>query len=361
VLRARATRENEPLPAEVTIPPFAAPFISGRVRAFWSDNRFELGACAMPMHRKLIIDTDPGIDDAVAILLALAAAQELEVLGIVAVAGNLPLAETERNARRVCELAGRSDIAVYAGCARPLLRPLATAAAIHSDMFGDKLGLPAPRMPLQRQHGVDFIIDTLREAAPGSVTLAALGPLTNIALALVKAPEIVAGIAEIVIMGGAGFEIGNITPAAEFNIHVDPHAAALVLEAGVPVTLIPLDVTHRVLATPTRVSALRALPNRCGPAAAALLDRFEAARTNRFGALGSALHDPCVTAYLLMSDLFRGRRVNVMVETASPLTSGMTVVDWWAVTGRPANAVFMTEVDAERLFQLMTEKLAHLP
>ncbi len=313
------------------------------------------------MPRKIIIDTDPGLDDAVAILLALASPAELEVLGIVTVAGNLPLAETERNARRICELAGRDDICVYAGCARPLLRPLATAAAIHADMFKDKLGLRAPRMPLREQHGVDFIVDTLRAAAPGSVTLAALGPLTNIALALVKAPEIVAGIAQIVIMGGAGFDIGNMTPAAEFNIHVDPHAAQIVLEAGAPVTLIPLDVTHQVLATPPRLVALRALGNRCGPAVAALLDRFEAARASRFGVLGTALHDPCVTAYLLMPDLFRGRRVNVMVETASPLTLGMTVVDWWAVTGRPANAIFLTEVDANRLFQLMTEKLAQLP
>ncbi len=254
---------------------------------------------AVPVRRKVIIDTDPGIDDAVAILLALASPEELEVLGIVAVAGNLPLALTERNARRVCELAARPDIAVYAGCARPLLRPLTTAAAIHGDALGERLGLSAPTMPPQAQHGVDFVIEVLRGAEPGSVTLCALGPLTDIAMALVKAPDIAAQISELVMLGGAAFEIGNMTPAAEFNIYVDPHAAAIVLASGMPITMIPLDVTHQVLSTPPRVAALRALSNRSGPAVAALLDSFEAARTGRFGARGMALHDPCVIAYLL--------------------------------------------------------------
>jgi purine nucleosidase len=310
--------------------------------------------------RKIIIDTDPGIDDAVAILLALGAPEELEVLGIVAVAGNLSLAQTELNARRVCELAGRADIAVYAGCARPMLRPLAAAAAIHGDSLGEKLGLPEPTMPSQVQHGVDFIIAALRAAEPRSVTLCALGPLTDIAVALVKAPDIGARIGGLVIMGGAGFEIGNITPAAEFNIHVDPHAAAIVLESGVPVTIIPLDVTHQVLSTPPRLDALRALPNRCGPAVATLLGDFEEARASRFGERGKALHDPCVIAYLLRPDLFDGRQVNVAVETASPLTSGMTVVDWWRVTGREPNAWFMTAVDADRLYDVLTAKIARL-
>jgi purine nucleosidase len=311
--------------------------------------------------RRIIIDTDPGIDDAVAILLALAASEEIEVVGIVAVAGNLPLAEAERNARRVCELAGRPNIAVHAGCARPMLRPLATATAIHRDALGEKMGLPEPTMPLRPQHGVDFIIDSLRAAEPGAVALCALGPLTDIALALLKAPDIAGKIGELVIMGGAGFEIGNVTPAAEFNIYVDPHAAAIVLESGVPTTMIPLDVTHQVLSTPPRLAALRALPNRCGPAVATLLGDFEEARASRFGERGKALHDPCVIAYLLRPDLFRGREVNVAIETASPLTSGMTVVDWWGVTGRPANAKFMTEIDADGLYDLLTARLARLP
>jgi purine nucleosidase len=311
--------------------------------------------------RKIIIDTDPGIDDAVAILLALAAPDELAVLGIVAVAGNLPLAQTERNARQICELAGRPDLAIYAGCARPLLRSLATAAGIHGDALGERLGLPAPRMPLQTPHGVDFIIETLRAAEPGGVALCALGPLTDIAIALVKAPDVAGKISEVVVMGGAGFEIGNVTPAAEFNIHVDPHAAAIVLESGVSVTLIPLDVTHQVLSTPPRLAALRALPNRCGPATATLLAGFESARASRFGTRAQALHDPCVIAYLLRPAWFGGRDVNVAIETESPLTSGMTVVDWFGITERPHNAKFMTEVDADAIYDLLMQKLPQLP
>ena len=313
------------------------------------------------MARSIIIDTDPGIDDAVAILLALAAPEELAVLGIVAVAGNLPLAACARNLRQICELAGRPDLAVYAGCARPLLRPLATASGIHRDALRERLQLPEPAMPLKAPHGVDFLIESLRAGESGAVTLCALGPLTDIAMALVKAPDIATRIGELVIMGGAGFEIGNVTPAAEFNIHVDPHAAEIVLACGVPITMIPLDATHQVLSTPARIAALRALGNRCGPAVAALLAAFEETRTARFGARGTALHDPCVVAYLLRPALFSGRIINVAVETASPLTIGMTVIDWWGVTGRPANARFITTVDAEGFYELLSEKLARLP
>jgi purine nucleosidase len=311
--------------------------------------------------RQIIIDTDPGIDDAIAILLALAAREELEVLGVVAVAGNLPLAQTERNARRVCELAGRAEIPVYAGCARPMLRPLATAERIHGETARDRLLLPEPTMALQTLHGVDFLIDTLRAAETGTIAVCALGPLTNIAVALVKAPEVAAKIGELVVMGGACFELGNVTPAAEFNIHIDPHAAAIVLDSDIPITMMPLDVTHQLLTTPPRLAALHALDNRCGRAVAALLASFERRRRSKFGTRATALHDPSVIAYLLEPKLFDGREVNVAIETESPLTIGMTVVDWWGVTGRPANARFMTRVDAVGLYELLTQRLAHLP
>jgi len=288
----------------------------------------------------IIIDTDPGLDDAVAILLALAASDELQVLGIVAVAGNLPLAQTERNARRVCELAERRDIGVYAGCARPLLRPLATAERVHAETDRERLLLPDPTMPLQAQHGVDFLIETLRAAAADTITLCALGPLTNVSMALHRAPEIAGRIRELVIMGGASFELGNVTPAAEFNIHLDPHAAAIALGSGVPITMIPLDVTHHLLSTPERLAALRALGNRCGPAVADLLTAFERNRSGKFGARAMALHDPAVIGYLLRPELYGGRHVNVAIETQSPLTIGMTVVDWWAVSGRTPNVRF---------------------
>ena len=313
------------------------------------------------MPRRIIIDTDPGIDDAVAILLALATPEELEVLGIVAVAGNLPLVQTERNARRVCELAGRAAVPVYAGCERPILRPLATAEHIHRETARDRLLLPEPTIALQAQHGVDFFVETLRAAEAGTITVCALGPLTNIAMALVKAPEITGRIGELVVMGGACFKLGNVTPTAEFNIHVDPHAAAAVFESGITITMLPLDVTHQLLTTGPRRDALRALGNRCGQAVAALLASFERNRRAKFGTRATALHDPSVIAYLLSPTFFQGREVNVAVETQSSLTMGMTVVDWWGVTGRKPNVRMMNTVDADGFFDLLTEKLARLP
>ena len=311
--------------------------------------------------RQIIIDTDPGLDDAVAILLALAARDELEVLGIVAVAGNLPLAQTERNARRVCELAERRDIPVYAGCPRPLMRSLATAEHVHAETDRERLLLPEPTMPPQSQHGVDFVIETLRARDADAITLCALGPLTNVAMALVKAPDIAGKIGELVVMGGACFELGNVTPAAEFNIYVDPHAAALVLDSGIPITMIPLDVTHQLPSTSARVAALRVLGNRCGQAVADLLTAFERNRRGRSITHAMALHDPAVIAYLLRPALYDGRNVNVAVETQSPLTIGMTVVDWRDVTGRKPNARFMNAADADGFYELLTEKLARLP
>ena len=191
--------------------------------------------------------------------------------------------------------------------------------------------------------------------------MCALGPLTNIAMALVKAPEVAGKIGELAIMGGTCFELGNVTPAAEFNIHVDPHAAAIVFDSGIPITMMPLDVTHQLLTTPPRLDALRALGNRCGRAVAALLASFERKRRAKFASRATALHDPSVIAYLLSPTLFQGREVNVGVETQSPLTLGMTVVDWWGVTGRRPNARVMNTVDADSFYDLLMKKLARLP
>jgi purine nucleosidase len=313
------------------------------------------------MPRPIIIDTDVGQDDAVAILLALASPTELEVLGIVAVAGNVPLALTQRNARIVCELAGRPEVPVYAGCARPLHRDLVTAEYIHGKTGLDGPMLAEPTMPLQPHHGVDYLIETLRRAEPGAVTLCALGPLTNIGMALVKAPDIAPKVREIVMMGGAYFEVGNVTPAAEFNIYVDPHAADLVLRSGIPVTIIPLDVSHKALTTAPRIQRFRALGTRCGRAVAEMLEFFERHDVEKYGADGGPLHDPGVIAYLLRPDLYRGRLVNVAIETAGALTLGMTVVDWWRVTARPPNARFLNDVDADGFYDLLTERIATLP
>ncbi|UWR56700.1 nucleoside hydrolase [Phaeobacter inhibens] len=310
--------------------------------------------------RKIIIDTDPGQDDAVAILLALASPQEIDLLGITCVAGNVPLALTQTNARRVCEVAGRPDVAVHAGCDAPLQRPLITAEHVHGKTGLDGPELWDPTMPLAAAHGVDFIIDTLRREAPGTVTLCPLGPLTNIAAAFQKAPDIVDRVQEIVLMGGAYFEVGNITPAAEFNIYVDPEAAAAVLTSGVPVTMMPLDVTHKALATRARVEKIRALDTKVARFTAEMLDFFERFDVEKYGSEGGPLHDPCVIAYLIRPELFSGRKINVMVETTSELTLGMTVADWWGVTDRPANAQFMGDLDADGFFDLITTRLARL-
>ena len=311
------------------------------------------------MARKIIIDTDPGQDDAVAILLALAS-PELEVLGLTVVAGNVPLALTQKNARIVCELAGRPDMAIYAGCDAPLTRPLVTAEHVHGKTGLDGPRLAEPVMPLRPEHAVDFIIDTLRREPAGTVTLCPLGPLTNIATAFRRAPDITARVAEIVLMGGAYFEVGNITPAAEFNIYVDPEAAAEVFAAGAPLVVMPLDVTHKALATQARVDAFRAIGSPVGDMVAAWTHFFERFDKEKYGSAGAPLHDPCVIAYLLQPDLFTGRHINVMVETGSDLTLGMTVADWWRVTDRTANAVFMGDIDADGFFALLTTRLARL-
>jgi purine nucleosidase len=309
--------------------------------------------------RKIIIDTDPGQDDAFAILLAFAS-PELEILGICAVAGNVPLALTERNARIICELGGRAQMQVFAGCDRPLKRKLVTAEHVHGKTGLDGPQLPVPTMPLAAQHGVDFIVETLRREPAKTVTLCALGPLTNIGAAFLKAPDIVERVAQIVLMGGAYFEVGNITPAAEFNIYVDPEAAEIVFKSGIDLVVMPLDVTHKVVATRARVEAFRALGTEVGRMTAAWADFFERFDKEKYGSNGAPLHDPTVIAYLLKPELFQGRHVNVEIETVSELTMGMTVADWWGVTDRATNALFVGSVDADGFFDLLTERLGRL-
>ena len=309
--------------------------------------------------RKIIIDTDPGQDDAVAILLALAS-PELEVLGITCVAGNVPLALTQRNARVICELAGRSEIRVFAGCDAPLARKLMTAEYVHGHTGLNGITLADPVMALQEAHGVDFLIETLRSYPKGSITLCPLGPLTNIASAFTRAPDIVARVAEIVLMGGAYFEVGNVTPAAEFNIYVDPEAADIVFQSGIPLVVMPLDVTHKALTTRARVEGFRNLGTPVGHAVASWTDFFERFDMAKYGSEGAPLHDPCVIAYLLQPDLFEGRHINVEIETQGKHTLGMTVADWWRVTDRAANAMFIGAVDADGFYKMLTERIGRL-
>lgn len=311
------------------------------------------------MRQPIIIDTDPGQDDAIAILLALAS-PELELLGLTTVAGNVPLALTSRNARMVLELAGRRDIPVHAGADRPLLRELVTAEFVHGKTGLDGPVLPEPVMPLAAGHAVDFIIETLMARAPGTVSLCPLGPLTNIALALAREPRIAPRIKQIVLMGGGCFEGGNITPAAEFNCYVDPHAADLVFRAGVPITMAPLDVTHQSLTTRARVAAIRAIGTPLGEAVAQWMEFFERFDEQKYGREGGPLHDPCVIAWLLRPELFTGRHCHVAIETQSALTLGMSVIDWWGVTAKPANAFVLGGIDADGFYALIAERLARL-
>jgi purine nucleosidase len=309
--------------------------------------------------RPIVIDTDPGQDDAVALLLALAS-PELEVRGITTVAGNVPLPLTARNARIVCELAGRPDVAVFAGADRPLVRPLVTAEYVHGRTGLDGADLPEPQMPLQEESAAGFLVRLLREEPPGAITLCPLGPLTNVATALRQAPDIAPRIREIVLMGGGFFEGGNATPAAEFNIYVDPQAAEIVFTSGVPLVMLPLDVTHQALIKRRHLERLRALGTRVGDAVAGWLEFFERYDVEKYGMEGGPLHDPCVIAYLLHPEIFSGRRCNVRIETGSELTMGMTVVDWWGVTGLEPNCTVIRRLDSEAFFDLLVERVARL-
>ena len=308
--------------------------------------------------RPIIIDCDPGQDDAINLLLAMSSPDELDILGITTVAGNVPLELTQRNARQMCDIAARSDILVFAGCDRPMRRKLLTAEKVHGKTGIDGVEIVEPQTPLQDDHAVDFIIDALGKADDRSITLVPTGPLTNIATAIEKEPAITAKIAEIVLMGGAMREGGNQSPSAEFNILVDPHAADIVFRCGRPITVFGLDVTHQVLATRERRDRIRAIRNEAGRASAGMLDFFDRHDTAKYGSLGAPLHDPCTVAFLLMPDLFEGKHCNLTVETQSELTMGHTAVDFWQVTDRPENVNWIHAVDAGGFYELLTERLS---
>lgn len=312
----------------------------------------DLGVAPLP----IMIDCDPGVDDAIALLLALAS-PELEILGITAVAGNVPMANVQRNARFICELAGHSEQKVFQGCTRPMVRGLEIAKDVHGEGGLAGVEFPEPAVPLQRQHGVDFLIETLLQAT-APVTLATLGPLTNVAIALVKEPRIQPSIKELVMMGGSA-TFGNITASAEFNLYVDPHAAHVVFSSGLPITMFGLHVTHTVLTTPERRDRIHANGNRASQIAAKMLAFYGSEEAKRRGLPGSPLHDPCVLAYLIDRTLFRPAPAHVTVELQSPLTMGRTVVDWHPT--QPPNAQVIQTADVHRFYTLLTERLATLP
>tara|TARA_B100000963_G_scaffold311361_1_gene288310 strand:+ start:1329 stop:2267 length:939 start_codon:yes stop_codon:yes gene_type:complete len=306
--------------------------------------------------KKIIIDTDPGQDDAVAILLALAS-KELEVLGITCVAGNVPLKLTAENARKVLELTKHTDVPVFAGAEHPISRKLVTAEHVHGKTGLDGPILDPPKIKLQEMGAVEFIINTVLSHSKKEVTICTLGPLTNLALAFRLKPKIKNLIKEVVIMGGGFFEGGNITPAAEFNIYVDPEAAAEVLGSGVPLVMLPLDVTHKALTSRSRIEAIRNIGNKVGAVTAEMLDFFERFDVEKYGSQGGPLHDPNVIAYLLKPKFYQGRKVNVEVEITSDLTRGMTVVDWWGVTKRKKNVYYVNSIKVDQFFAFLTDRL----
>lgn len=296
--------------------------------------------------RPVIIDCDPGVDDAVALMLAFASPDLLDVKAVTTVAGNVDADRTLANALRIRALAGRSGVPVHRGCERPLIGTGRTAADIHGEDGLGGLDLPPARGGPTPVHSVEALIRAI-EGAPGEITICALGPLTNLALALAQRRDLVPDIREIVLMGGA-VGSGNVTPHAEFNIHIDPCAARIVFEAGAPVVMVGLDATHQVRATPGRVAGLRDLGTPFGHTAARLMGGVLA------DGAGAALHDPCVIAWLMQPGLFAGAPAHVAVETADPDTLGRTAVDF----GAPPNARVMTGVDARGVFALLGERFS---
>lgn len=305
----------------------------------------------------LIIDCDPGQDDAVMLMMALASRDVLDILGITTVTGNVPLAKTARNARLICELTGQIDIPVFAGCDKPLEGSLKSAEEVHGaeGMNGAKIYEPA--MPLQDVHAVDFIIETLREA-PRPITIVVTGPMTNIAQVLTKAPDCAANIKELVVMAGARTEGGNVTPSAEFNVFADPHAADIVYRAGVPIITIGLDVTHGVISNPSRLAAIKAINNKVAQTAWSILGPNSFYDQDIYFTDGAPLHDPCTIAYVLAPELFQTKLCNISVETKSELTMGHTSIDFWHRTDRTPNTYWAHSADVDSIYDLLLSCLS---
>jgi len=317
-----------------------------------------IAAVAAP--RDLIIDTDPGADDVVALLFALASPEELNVRAITTVAGNVRLDKTSRNARLAREWAGREEVPVYAGAPTPLVRTPIYAENIHGQEGLPGVAVHEPKQGLAQGSAVQYLIDTLGAAEPHSVTVAVLGPQTNLALALIQAPQVVKGIREVVVMGGAHFNGGNITPVAEFNLYADPHAAEVVLRSGVKLTYLPLDVTHKVLTSEARLKQIRGVNNHASKLVGDILDAYVKADMAHYGLPGGPVHDASVIAYLLKPQLFSGRQVHMQVDSREGPTFGQTIADWYGTLEQPANVTWIDSGDAQGFFDLLTERLGRL-
>jgi len=305
----------------------------------------------------LIIDCDPGVDDAVALFLAFAS-PEFDILGVTTVGGNVGADLTARNARIIRQIAERPDVPVFAGAARPLVRDLIEADHFHGESGLGNLPLFEPDAPLAPGHAVAFLIEAVMGRPPGAVTIAVTGPMTNLALAFIQEPALAARLAQVVVMGGARSEGGNITASAEYNIYADPHAAQVVFSSGCRCVVLGLDATHQVRATEERVAAIAAIPSPAARACASLLAFSNSIERDIVGGRNSPLHDPCTIAYLLAPDLFVTRPCRLEVETGSALTLGHTAVEFRLPDPAAAAIHWTTQADGEGVFALLTERLA---
>tara|TARA_Y100000741_G_scaffold304184_1_gene246180 strand:+ start:418 stop:1362 length:945 start_codon:yes stop_codon:yes gene_type:complete len=314
------------------------------------------------LNKKIILDCDPGHDDAVAIMFA-AASEEIDILGITCVGGNVGLDSTVNNALKVCSLIERTDIKIYSGASKPIHYELFTAEYVHGKTGLDKKGDPiliTTDYKIENIDAVDFILQTCHNAKE-PIYLCPTGPLTNIALSLQKDPSIKNKIKEIVFMGGAAMCLGNTTPSAEFNIYVDPHAANIVLNSGIPLTMMGLDVTHQVNVNKKIINFILENNNKSSKFFSELMEFYTIFHKKLYDTEDTPLHDPCVIAYLIKPDIFSGKFVNVTVEENSELTRGETVVDWLGVTKRKPNCLVMNKANDDIFFDLLKKKLAKLP
>jgi inosine-uridine nucleoside N-ribohydrolase len=308
------------------------------------------------MRTRILMDCDPGHDDAMALLLALAS-PEVELIGVTTVAGNQTLEKTTANALRVLELAGREDVPVAAGADRPLLREAVVAASVHGETGLDGPDLPPAAGTPAQSHAVDFLAEHLA-GSEVPLTLVPTGPLTNVALLFARYPGVAARIERIVLMGGAIAE-GNVTPAAEFNIWADPEAAARVFESGIDLTMVGLDVTHRALMLPEHAERLRAA-GRVGEVVAELWAFYQRHHTRVYEFPGTPIHDALALAHVVRGDLLTTKHCHVAIDCASQLCRGRTVVDLWRVTGHEPNAHVAVEVDAPAFLEMLVERIGSL-
>lgn len=307
---------------------------------------------------RIIVDCDPGIDDAIA-LLASFVSPELEILAITTVSGNQPLETSTQNALKLCELGERTDIPVYAGSHRPLLRePI--RGQYHGTTGLGSCNLPEPTKTPEPAGAVEFLIERLLLAAQEEqpITLCALGPLTNIAMALKIEPSIARGIKQLVMMGGAYREPGNRTLTAEFNILADPHAAHIVFSSELKIVALPLDATHQVILTPDHVARFSAVSGRISKAVSELMMSWDRNQVERYGSRGGPLHDPLVIGWLLAPEHFETKSARVFVEYQSELCMGQTVADWFYKTGLEQNCQIVTQVNSASIIDVFLERFS---